>query len=249
MINKIKKDSRYWFVVLVLFLSVSGCKTKQKIPAISSNETKKEADIPKPKTASPQITYLNYEWLSYRMSVDMLDYSSKKVTMNVSAFFVNRKDSIMYIAISKLGIEGARIVITPDTVKYINHLENTYYSGDYSFLNKFVGFNVNFKMLQAIFAGEDIKGFNPNIISQEIKIEDSKITQNNIKEVKTQISLLVQYGNYAPVDTLQSFFQQMELSVPSEKLLLSIKVRNTSINVPGPTSIKIPDKYKPLDLR
>jgi hypothetical protein len=266
--------NRYKFVLFLLILSVAGCKTKQNIPtAASDSNVKKEITAATPKMTKPQITSLNYEWLSYRMSVAILDYNTKKEIQSVSAFYVNRKDSIIYITVSKL-IELARIVLTPDSVKYIEHLSSTYYSGDYSFINKMVGFNVNFKFLQAIFAGEDIPDFEPNTffatlsdtnvytsemrknkqmnlsVSQEMKTNSQhKIIENNIKEIQKQLSLSVRYSNFTAVDKSQLFFQQAELSVPSEKMLLNLKLKDTKVNTPGPTSITIPQKYKPINVK
>jgi len=206
------------------------------------------------------------------MNVSILDYNTRKETQSVSAFYVNRKDSIIYINISKFLIEVARVVLTPDSVKYIENLSSTYYSGDYSFINKMIGFNVNFKLIQAIFAGEDIPDFEPNTllaviadttvyrsemrknkqmnlsVSQEMKTNlQHKIIENNIKEIQKQLSLSVRYSDFSTVDKSQLFFQQAELSIPSEKMLLNLKLKDVKVNIPGPTSITIPRKYKPIN--
>jgi hypothetical protein len=255
-----------------LLLSIIGCKTKQKI-VVSGEEIKKETTISAPKIMKPQITSLDYEWLSYRMSVSILDYNTKKEIQSVNAAFVNRKDSIIHITISKI-IELVRVVLTPDSVKYIEHLSSTYYSGDYSFLNKIIGFSVNFKMIQAIFTGDDMPDFEPNTfittvgdvtiykldlrknkqlnlsISQEMKTNSQhKIIENNIKEIQKQLSLSVKYSNFTTVDKSQLFFQQAEIFIPSEKLLLNLKLRDVKINSPNPTSINIPTRYKPIDIK
>ena len=248
--KKVGKFRKLLFVVMILLIGVSSCKTKQKITSID-DDVKKETDITvaKPvKPAKPQITYLDYEWLSYRANVSIMDYNSKKEVISGSAFFVNRKDSIIYINISKI-IEIIRVVITPDSVKYINNFDNTYYRGDYSFISKMIGFDVNFNMLQSILLGEDIRGLNSNIISQQTKIENNKLVENNITENKTQKSLSIKYGDFALIDASQLFFQQMELSIPSEKILLNINTSGIKINVAGPTSIKIPDKYKAINVK
>jgi len=135
-----------------------------------------------------------------------------------------------------------------------------------------VGFNVNFKLIQAIFAGEDIPDFEPNTllatisdttvyrsemrknkqmnlsVSQEMKTNlQHKIIENNIKEIQKQLSLSVRYSDFFTVDKSQLFFQQAELSIPSEKMLLNLKLKDVKVNIPGPTSITIPQKYKPIN--
>ena len=274
--NKRKRNNSYKLVLFLLIVCFSGCKTKQKLsPTASKEEIKKETAATVPKTMKPQITSLDYEWLSYRMNVSILDYTTKKETQNVSAFYVNRKDSVIYIALNKFLVEIARVVLTPDSVKYVEHFGSTYYSGDYSFFNKLIGFNVNFKLIQAIFAGDDIPDFEPNTflteagdtttvyksdlrknkqlnlsVSQEMKTNlQHKIIENNITEIQKQTSLSAQYVDFVTVDKSQLFFQQAEISVPSEKLLLGLKLKDIKINIPGPTSVNIPKKYKLMDLK
>jgi hypothetical protein len=259
---------------LVLVLGITGCKTKQKIPkTIQDGETEKE-NVVKAKPTAPQINILNYKWLSYRMSFSILDYTSKEETINLSAFFVNRKDSIIYMIISKLGYEGARIVITPDSVKYVNHLNQTYYCGDYSLVNALLGFKANFYLLQAIFTGEDIPGLEPNMfvtttqdtniyrsplrrnkemelsVQQELKTDKNlKVIENNITELQTATFISARYGNFMPVDGVQLFFQHLTMLIPSEKIHLDCKLKNIKIDVPVPTSIKFPDKYKAVEIK
>ncbi|MDR2408158.1 MAG: DUF4292 domain-containing protein [Bacteroidales bacterium] len=270
--NNRKRKSRSLIIILVLILGVTGCKTKQKIPkTISDGETKKE-NISKAKPIAPQINILNYKWLSYRMNFSILDYTSKKETITLSAFFVNRKDSIIYMTISKLGYEGARVVITPDSVKYVNHLNQTYYCGDYSFINKLLGFKANFYLLQAIFTGEDIPGLEPNMfvtttqdtniyrsslrrnkdmelsVLQELKTDKNlKVIENNITELQTATFVSAQYGDFILIDDVQLFFQHATILIPSEKIQLDCKLKSIKLNMPGPTSIKIPLKYSAIE--
>jgi hypothetical protein len=159
-------------------------------------------------------------------------------------------------------------------VKYAEHLSATYYSGDYAFINRMIGFNLDFKLIQAIFAGEDIPDFEPNTfiariadtsvytselrknkqtnmsVSQVLKTNaQHKIIENNIKEVQKQLSLSVYYSDFATVDKSQLFFQQAELSIPSQMKTLSLKLKDVKVNTPGSTSINIPQRYKPINLK
>jgi hypothetical protein len=272
--NSRKRKNNCLILVLVLVLGISGCKTKQKIFGTSPEEETKKENISKAKPTVPQIDVLNYNWLSYRMNFSILDYTSKKETINLSAFFVNRKDSLIYLIISKMGFEGARIVVTPDSVKYVNHLSQTYYCGDYSFVSKLLGIRANFYLLQAIFTGEDLPGFDPDMfvtirqdttvyhsplrrnkemdlsVLQEIKTNTKhKIIENSITELLTGIFVGMQYGDFIPIDETQLFFQQATVVIPSEKIQLDCKLKSIKINVPGPTSIKIPDKYTSIEIK
>jgi hypothetical protein len=68
-----------------------------------------------------------------------------------------RRDSAIWISFSPaLGIEMARILITNDSVKFINRINKTYFVGDYGLVNNFVGTNVDYDVLQSILLGNDL---------------------------------------------------------------------------------------------
>ena len=87
------------------------------------------------------------------------------------------------------------------------------------------------------------------IINQIIKTNNNhKIIANNITETKTQASIDVQYGDFLPIDG-QLFFHQAKIAVPKENMLLELTLKNVKLNTPGPTSIRIPEKYTPVEIK
>ena len=75
-----------------------------------------------------------FDWMSTRFSGSVL-WDGK--THSIAGSMRIRSDSAIYISIAPiLGIEIARAIITPDSVKLINRLESTYYSGDMKILFK-----------------------------------------------------------------------------------------------------------------
>ena len=158
---------------------------------------------------------LTYNWISYRANATV---TTPKETNSVNVFVVNRRDSIIYINASKFGIEGARLVLTPDSVKFINNLNSTYYAGDYGITEQLVGNRINFYMLQSLLVGEELP-----------------------ENVKLPIS--VSYGNFTTIGS-QPFFQQAFFVIPEENIQLNLQLKNIKLNEAGPTSIRIPEKYK-----
>jgi hypothetical protein len=213
--NKIRLIA-FWGVVI----SLIGCKTKQTVLSATATEQNVQTETLVGKTDTLQCKRLNYNWITYRANVSIASFETKKENLNVVIFVVNRKDSIIYATLSKMGIEGARFVLTPDTVKFLNHLSSNYYVGDYALLDKLIGFKTNFYMMQSLLTGEDI--------SEEAK----SFLQAN-------------YGNFTNIDS-QQFFQQADFVVEREDLWLSITVKNIKLNEAGPTSIRIPEKYTPI---
>lgn len=115
--------------------------------------------------------------------------------MSVSGAIRIKKDSAIYISIAPLlGIEIARLLLTPDTVRMINRLENTYYIGDMGVLNNLLNTHLDFYMLQALLTGNDFSHFST---------DDFRLTQD-------RDMLLLQSRNRRPLSAAHSHisFQQ-----------------------------------------
>ena len=98
-----------------------------------------------------QIADAPIQWFGAKVSVDS-DINNQ--TNSFSANLRIKKDSAIWISISPaLGIEVARALITPDSLKFINRINGTYFKGDFKYLNELLQIEVNFKMIQAILLG------------------------------------------------------------------------------------------------
>lgn len=87
-------------------------------------------------------------------------------SMSVSGALRIKRDSAIYISIAPvLGIEIARILVTPDSVSMINRLENTYYVGNMDVINSMLNTQLDFYMLQALLVGNDFGHFSTDDIS------------------------------------------------------------------------------------
>jgi hypothetical protein len=66
-------------------------------------------------------------------------------------------DSLIWVSITPvLGIEVIRILISQDSVKFINRMNNTYFIGDYHYVNTFLNSNIDFDLLQSFLTGNDL---------------------------------------------------------------------------------------------
>lgn len=76
---------------------------------------------------------------------------------NTTSFNINMRvktDSMIWISITPLlGIEVARVLITPDSVKFIDRINKKYSVTDFEFFNKLFNINVDFDILQGIITG------------------------------------------------------------------------------------------------
>lgn len=71
-----------------------------------------------------------------------------------------QKDSIIWVSVSVgMGLEAARIMLTSDSVLYINRLEKTFFAGNYKFVNELINAQVDFDIVQALLTGNDFKWY------------------------------------------------------------------------------------------
>jgi hypothetical protein len=67
-----------------------------------------------------------------------------------------KKDSLIWMSMGIAGIEGLRLLISPDTIRILNKLSNEYALRDFSFIQKWLLLPVDFTMLQEILSGGKI---------------------------------------------------------------------------------------------
>ncbi len=86
----------------------------------------------------------------------LADGKSNEIKLNIRI----QRDSVIWVSISVgMGLEAARVVLTNDSVLYINRIEKTFFAGNYSFINQMINSRVDFDIVQAILTGNDFKWY------------------------------------------------------------------------------------------
>ena len=144
---------------LLLVLTTASCKSKKTLAKQTPSTTIDTAN------EKCRMDFKNGKSLSKRMNDSQLDfiYASAKFSCQLTldseehSFNVSvrcRKDSVIWLSISKLGIDAARILITKDTVKFTMGLtEKKYFVGDFSYINQMLHADLDYEMLQALLFG------------------------------------------------------------------------------------------------
>jgi hypothetical protein len=151
---------------LLLFVSIMvlafACKTKQKTvttpPPLDTTATAEvNKDLVEDKPADSLLKVIRQKELTFKTLTAKVDVDAD-LDKNNASFSCNLrmvKDSAIWISISPvLGIEAIRILITTDSVKFINRLKNTYFKGDYKVVNQMLQLDADFKMVQSILLGK-----------------------------------------------------------------------------------------------
>jgi hypothetical protein len=97
---------------------------------------------------------LNFDWFTSKFSAN---YINKGESNSFNGQIRIHRDSVIWLSFSPLlGIEVFRMIITQDSVKFINRINNTYFVGDYDYVNKFLNTNIDFDILQSFMIGNDL---------------------------------------------------------------------------------------------
>ncbi len=260
-------SSYYLKLCFALLLIFTACKTIIKPIEIAEEKTPPTKQIIK----KYSIVEMDYEWFSSRADATIINTDTDRELYKLSLFIVNKKDSIIYININKMAIELARVILTLDSVKYINHLNSTYYVGNYAIINKILKYPIDFYMLQSLLMNKDFPHFekdftienienktkltNPHrkhlhshlTINQIILLNDNdRIIENNIIVNNTFDTLKVSYSNFFNITSTLRLPLDLEFILANQKMKLNLIFKNAKINVPYPTYFKIPTKYNLL---
>lgn len=134
-------------LVLCVLLSFNiACKTKDIAKKSTVNIKSPEALLEK-----LEQNKFEFEWFGAKLSAKTI-IEGKKI--DVALKLRIRKDSAIWMSVSPaLGIEMARVLITKDSVKFINRFEKAYHSGPISYLSYLSPVEMNLFILQSILLG------------------------------------------------------------------------------------------------
>ena len=248
----------YIWAACFIFL-FSACK-KHAVPVSS---TAAPENIPNNITARN----LDFESFSARGRMQLEEEDGSKVASNLSLRIL--KDSIIWASIvPALGIEVARLRITPDSVHLVNRLNKTYFAGDYTLLREKFKVEVTFDMVQAILLGNYMPGTPGEekvmaepplqrirrehaslLIDQFLDLTDFKLKKLSIKDQQTNNVLDVHYSGFEDVEG-HSFPRSARIVVQqpngssSKGAIADLEYSRVSLNEAGLTfPFSIPEAY------
>ncbi len=142
------------------------------------------------------------------------DKKEREVKANIRI----RKDSVIWLNFSVIGVQGGRALINQDSVTIVSTVDKEYYVFDYKELSRRFNFEVNYKTLQNAFlgnlimprAGSDkiVPGTSFNILEQQrgtvnvknhINAASRKLEMVEMREDSTNNSITMSYSNFQPV--------------------------------------------------
>lgn len=142
------------------------------------------------------------------------DQKEREVKANIRV----RKDSVIWMNFTVIGVQGGRVLINQDSITIVSNVDKEYYVYDYAELSRRFNFEINYHVIQSALLGNLLiprkdddevehkgatfllrqKSGNINILNY-ISVNNLKIQKVELRENNTHNSLTINYGNFQPV--------------------------------------------------
>jgi hypothetical protein len=156
--------NRFILVVTSCLILLSACK---KQPASSDDFRKGENHM--------EWTPLSFNYLVIKSKIN---FKTQGTSNNFTANIRIKKDSLIWLSITPgMGIEVVRAIITPDSVKIINRLDNKYDAYSISYIKQTLGVEMDYYNLQNLIVGDVLLPFSS---------ADQVITTDNTWQINQQ---------------------------------------------------------------
>lgn len=223
-------NNRILIALFICFsLLVVSCKTKKKTKEITNLPPKDTTDercrldfkSGKVLTRHMKENELDYTYASAKLSCELtVDGEENSFQVNIRC----RKDSVIWMSISKLGIDAARVLITKDSVKFTLGLtERKYFKGDFSYVNQLLHAELDYNMIQALMFGNSAE-----FVDADEKLKPGKDKENCrylLSTVRKRHLKRIMEGEEQPKESFQTIWlspetfkiQKLEFDDPQTK--------------------------------
>lgn len=175
-----------------------------------------------------------------------------------------RKDEVIWVSVTALaGLEVARVLITPDSLKIINRMENEYIRKPFEYIYEFTSEHVSFGTLQAILIGNIIPGFIGDTLSLErlgedagIKTgigslaykflvnQDNKIMTTDLSDDLAGKALSIKYTDFKAVQQqVFPYSVTMKSRANNKNVSVDLSFSKVELDLPIDLPFRVPDRF------
>lgn len=213
-----------------------------------------------PPAASIDIQEIDFEYLHGKARLSYRDNTKER---EVKANIRIRKDSVIWMTFSVIGVQGGKALINKDSITIVSTVDKEYYVFNYVELSKRFNFKIDYFVIQNAMLGNLVmaKGPDNNItsddtynrlnqqqgsvsIKNQINKTTKKLEQVELNESATGNSLKIDYADFQPVgDKLFPYKSVIDILYKSVKGLVNntIVIEYTKAEV-GDKQLRFPFK-------
>lgn len=253
----------FYFILLICTLLI-GCKATKGIKDNSKSKKISTSQI----ITNHYAQNSSFKTLKASLKINLKTANKEE---NITADLRLLKDKKIWISIRKMGITGAKILITPTQVLYYNKIDENYFNGDFSLISNWLGTQLSFQQLQSVLLGESMFPLEPTQYESEIldygyllKPEQQEdlfehyvtINPSNFKVKSQEIAqpslyriLNIEYDSYQNnSQLLLPLLINLSIIEKTSETQIDITYRNVSLNQELRYPFRFPSNYKEIDI-
>ncbi|EOR95029.1 : hypothetical protein [Arcticibacter svalbardensis MN12-7] len=251
-------------VLLSVILSGFGCKTRKEVkpavvPPVVKVTSNKSAVI-----AAINSSAFEFNTLSAKSKVGlMINTNSNDVSMNIRM----QNKSIIWISVTAIaGIEVARVLITPDSIKVLNRIQGLYTAKPFSYIYQYANKQITFSTLQNLFLGNAIEGtvtessvFSVHenqtqitsalsgMLYKLIMNANNKVVENTLQDPKGQ-RLIAKYADFQAVNGRKLPYSiNLSSNATNRNIKIDLKYTSVSVNESLDFPFSVPKRFTVKD--
>lgn len=198
-------NKQSWLLLFAIVFITAACSKKVTAPVTTV--------IP---SSTLAIEEIDFEYLHGKSRMILKDGNKEReVKANVRV----RKDSVIWMNFTVIGVQGGRALINQDSITIISNVDKEYFVFDYKELSKRFNFEINYQVIQSAMLGNLLmKRSEADTVEQKgatyllsqssghvdvlnyISAATMKIQKVELKENDTHNSLTLNYGDFQPLD-------------------------------------------------
>jgi len=182
------------FFTLILTIFLINCKSAKSVIASGKASNKLSA---KQVIKEHQRNDANFKTMQAKVRIDLIQGEKEQ---GLTFTFRMEKDKVIWLS-APLGL--ARMMITPEKVRFYNKQDNQYFDGNYELLSDFVGVDLDFTKVQNILLGQAIYDLNEEPHKVDVN-ENSYALQPKNQKAFLELFYLINPSHFK-MDSLQLF--------------------------------------------
>lgn len=248
------RQQKTFLVLLLLSLLFSfSCKKKGQTKTEENNITQ---------LRYPELVESAFQYESFAAKAKCTGWLNGK-KQNFNANIRIKKGEQIWISMNLLGIEGTRVLISPDSIKILDKLNKKYYAKPFNYIQTYADLPLDFQGLEDLLIGNlvyiDERKFQSNkkgkewILMSSYKQFKSRISlrESDLKPTKAKIQdtildrkLTIDYNSYVPVESQQFSSERYVNLVAGDQAQLITKMSRIKINEEQSFPFKVSSKYE-----
>ncbi|WP_423147427.1 DUF4292 domain-containing protein [Rubrolithibacter danxiaensis] len=257
--------NKLW-IIPVLLVAFTACKTRKQAVTEPVKKTVNRTGSKEAILRDIAAKQLNFKTLSVKAKTNFsIDNKDNDVTMNIRI----QKDEKIWVSVTAIaGIEVARALITPDSLKILNRIEGTYIRKPFSYIYRYANREINFKTLQSLLVGNcppefisdnSILNFNnaqnPSLSGETKSLTyavnfnaATKVIGTLLKDAESKQELNVRYSDFNAVsDQAMPFSVDIKSIAASKNVALLLHYNQVSINETLDFPFSVPKRFSVID--